>query len=138
MGHLYVVHVDLQCSASEPWLSPSSSLLSGHHESAHDGASPSATKDRLCGTERVGSVDGSDNTSPQVSLNGLHVDLFDAFYSHDLTQDFNFDPQQAFFGHETPQALSSGTRLEGLGTGDWISGSMPPCDSSRQPDWSVE
>ncbi|EEU33435.1 uncharacterized protein NECHADRAFT_102313 [Fusarium vanettenii 77-13-4] len=119
-------------------LSPPLSLLSGQHESAHDGASPSTTKDRLPGAERVGSVDGSDNTSPQVSLNGLHVDLFDAFYSNDLSQDFNFDPQQAFFGHETPHASSSGTRMEGLGTGDWISGSMPPCDSSRQPDWSVE
>ncbi|EEU33338.1 uncharacterized protein NECHADRAFT_89550 [Fusarium vanettenii 77-13-4] len=74
-------------------LSPPLSLLSGQHESAHDGASPSTTKDRLPGAERVRSVDGSDNTSPQVSLNGLHVDLFDAFYSNDLSQDFNFDPQ---------------------------------------------
>ncbi|KAM6529342.1 hypothetical protein FALCPG4_007481 [Fusarium falciforme] len=121
-----------------PELSPSSSLMSGHHESAHYGASPSTTKERPRGSERVGSVDGSDNTSPQVSLSGLHVDLFDAFYSNDLSQDFNLDPQQAFFGHEAPQALSSGTRLEGSETGDWISGSMPPCDSSRQPDWSVE
>ncbi|KAI9154777.1 transcriptional regulatory protein [Paramyrothecium foliicola] len=121
--------------ARGPELSTPSSLISGHAGLPQNVHSFPNTRDRPSGAESVGSVEGSSSTSPPISLNGLHDDLFDAFYRSDMGPAFNFSHSQPFLDTASPRNAPSVVGLEGVVTSDWMSGSAP---NPHSLGWSIE